>query len=169
MKMWNPTLLRYLCVCIYIYIKSQKCLKLYIALMYILHILHKLYQQKIQRVQLYLPLVIITISNAGLIRWPKSTSLSRSSSQRFGASSSNIVIIAMRVACDAAFRVLHPYTLLSVWNLVFNSIEPCFSRSSKRPPCFIIAICKKPTKIAWSYFCCRGHSSLVTSGLVSLL
>lgn len=88
----------------------------------------------------------ITISNAGLIRWPKSTSLFRSSSQRFGASSSSMVVMAMRVVCDAACEQLRPNTLLSAWNFVSNSMRPWVSRSSKRPLCFIKAICKEKKK-----------------------
>lgn len=74
-----------------------------------------------------------TISNAGLMRWPKSTSLLRSSSQRFGASSSSIVLMAIRVACEAVCSFVSSRTL------------PCFSISSKRPRCFIRAICMKKT------------------------
>lgn len=92
----------------------------------------------------------VTISNAGLMRWPKSTSLFKSSSQRFGASSSSMVVMAIRVVCDAACKRLHPYTLLSAWNLVSNSMRPCFSRSSKRPLCFIKAICKEKELVFYS-------------------
>ncbi len=80
-----------------------------------------------------------TISSSGLIRWPKSTSLSRSSSHRFGANSSNMVSMATRVETEAGSMRSSSRTKPD-WNLESKRNCPCVSRSSNSPLCFIRAI-----------------------------
>lgn len=80
-----------------------------------------------------------TISSSGLIRWPKSTSLSRSSSHKFGANSSNMVSMARRVETEAGSMWSSSRTKLD-WNLESKRNCPCVSISSNSPLCFIRAI-----------------------------